>query len=294
MLAMTATRSFEITPLGDFSLAEANAFGFGGRGAEAGARMRLAFASDDDYAPAGVELEQSADGVVHGRVHGVADLDAVVAQTARVLSLDHDGAAWEQVLAREEPLARLAAQVPGLRPVLFHSPYEGAAWAIISSRIHRSVAAKLRTEIAATLGYTYTLHGEPMHAFPSPERLLEGLDRTPLSDIKRERLAGVAEAALDGVLDVDEIQRLGPEAATAHVQCIQGVGPFWASLIVIRASGFADAPAREPRARAKALAAYGRLETASDAEFTAITDAWRPFRTWATVLCRVARERGLK
>ena len=294
MPTLTATRTFEITPRGSFSLAEANAFGFGQRDAKSGARMSLAFACEgDDYSPSGVELEQAADGVVHGKLYGVAELDAAVAQTARVLSLDHDGTVWEEVLRREEPLARLAAEAPGLRPVLFYSPYEAAAWAIISSRIHRTQAAKLREEISAALGYTFELFGETMHAFPSPERLLDGIDDTPLGDVKRERLAGVAEAALDGMFDVHELHRLGPEAATQHVQQVKGLGPFYASLIVARASGFADALVGEPRARARALRAYGLPETASDAQFEALGERWRPFRTWATVLCRVAHERRM-
>lgn len=36
-----------------------------------------------------------------------------------------------------------------LRPVLFHSPYEAAAWAIISARRYRAQAAAVRTRICA-------------------------------------------------------------------------------------------------------------------------------------------------
>ncbi|MDQ3630436.1 MAG: DNA-3-methyladenine glycosylase 2 family protein, partial [Actinomycetota bacterium] len=68
-------------------------------------------------------------------------------------------------------------------------------------------------------------------------------------------------------------------------------GPFYRSLVVVRAVGFTDAlPAGEPRARRSAAQLHGLREL--DAErFTALAEAWRPFRTWATVLLRVAAER---
>lgn len=293
MLTMTATRTFEITPRGRFSLAEANAFGFGQREAGKGAQMRLAFATDGDWGPAGVELWQDQDdGPVRGVLHGDAPLGLAVAQVARVLSLDHDGAEWEAVLAREAPLRGLANHAPGLRPVLFHSPYEAAAWSIISARIHQRQGAALRDQITAKLGTPFELQGETMHAFPHPATLLQRIDEVPLNDVKRERLAGVARAALDGTFDVDELQRIGPEAAQQELLAVKGIGPFYAMLIVVRASGFADALGEEPRARRAALQAYGLPERTSAEEFRALAERWRPFRTWATVLCRVALERG--
>jgi DNA-3-methyladenine glycosylase II len=290
---MSHTRTFSITPQGRFSLAQANAFGFGQRSAADGGQMALAFAVDGDYEPAGVELTQSRDGVVHGTVHGDAGLDAVRDQTARVLSLDHDGRAWERILEQEPPLASLDARVPGLRPVLFHSPYEAAAWSIISARIHRTQAAKIRDDLATTLGTTYELHGEPLHAFPSPERLIDGLDRWGgLNETKRSRLLELARAADDGQLDAAALQSLGPDAATARLLTLKGIGPFYASLITIRATGFTDMPVAEPRARGAALCAYGRPTDTSDADWLALMDRWKPFRIWATVLCRVALDRG--
>ena len=61
----------------------------------------------------------------------------------------------------------LQRRSPGLRPVGFWSPYEAAAWAVLSQRIRVTQAAKLRAEIVDR-------HGDD-GAFPSPQRLL-GLD----------------------------------------------------------------------------------------------------------------------
>lgn len=293
MMVTSPVRTFEIAPRGAFSLAQANAFEFGPHAGRTGATMSLAFAVDGDFAPAGVELEQAADGTVHGRLHGDADLEAAVAQTARVLSLDHDGTGWDEVVAREAPLQAIADRAPGLRPVLFHSPYEAAAWSVISARIHRTQAARLRDELARDLGASFTLHGETMHAFPSPGRLLAGLEAYGgLIDTKRDRLLGVAQAAEDGRLDVDELHAIGPQGTDERMQSLKGIGPFYARLIPVRATGFADVLAGEPPTRAAALTAYGLPESTGDDGWAELADRWRPFRTWAAVYFKVGMGQG--
>jgi len=62
---------------------------------------------------------------------------------------------------------------------------------------------------------------------------------------------------------------------------------------VLRACGFADAMLRinEPRVLARAARLPDRPAPPTLEQFTAIADAWRPFRTLATVLLRLAGDR---
>lgn len=91
------TRSFTITPVGEFSLAQSALFGFGQRMRPAGVGerelqfdgvMRLVFCLDGYHDQVGVELRQG-ERVVHAVVHGPGELDAIQRQVARVLSLGH-------------------------------------------------------------------------------------------------------------------------------------------------------------------------------------------------------------
>jgi DNA-3-methyladenine glycosylase II len=111
---------------------------------------------------------------------------------------------------------------------------------------------------------------------------------------KLTRLRSVAEAALEGDLDIHALHEMGPEAAFAHVQKLNGIGPFYASLIVVRASGFADAMpcTPEPRLLAHAARFYGHTQQPTLEWLTRLAARWRPFRTWATVLIRLAGDRG--
>ena len=78
----------------------------------------------------------------------------------------------------------------------------------------------------------------------------------------------------------------------ADLQRINGIGPFYSALIVIRASGFTDVLPRDD-AEALALAGelYGLASPATAEQLTEIAEAWRPYRTWATVLIRAAASR---
>jgi DNA-3-methyladenine glycosylase II len=290
-----------LNPLGPFSLKAAAEFGFGyvrgGDGAFDGA-LRLAFAVDGGVGYAGVVLRQlEPDGTVEASVQvaGGADADAAMAQAARIVSLDHDGKEFLEVGERDPVIGELQRLHPGQRPVLFHSPYEAAAWAIISARRPAAQSARVRQAIAEAHGATFDLAGQTLHAFPQPDPLARLPDDTPgLNAQKIERLRGVAEAALRGDLEVPRLHELGPDRAFEEVQKLKGLGPFYAGLVVLRASGFADAmlAMNEPRVLARAGELYGLDGPPSLEEFAVLAEKWRPFRTWAMVLIRVAGGRA--
>jgi DNA-3-methyladenine glycosylase II len=284
--------SFTIQPRGPFSLAAAERF-FGGWEATAGAQpsdggLRVGFRVDDWGGAAGLLVRQEApDRPVEATVlvtEGTVDAARVERQIARVLSLDHDGTGYAAVGERDPVVGRLQRESGYLRPVLFNSPYEAAGWAIISARLHHRQARRVRSEMSSRL----VVDGVALEVFPAPEELL-ARDAIPgLSAEKVTRLHGVARAALEGRLESERLLALPVEEAIAEVQRLRGIGPFWATLIVLRAVGPTDAfTGGEPRGRAAAAAAYGRPELAEDdAAYAALADTWRPFRTWVSVLIR--------
>jgi DNA-3-methyladenine glycosylase II len=291
-----ATPTFTLVPEGPFSLAEAVGFGFGQRDAAAFAGvMRLAFCVDGDGlgAQAGVEVRQDAGGV-HCTVAGDADPERVRAQVARVLSLDHDARPYVAIGQRDAVVARLLAAAPGLRPPLFYSPYEAAAWSILSARRPAAAMIALRRRLSEAHGRTFVLADEPLAAFPTPSALLAVEAFPGLPTVKLERLHGVARAALEGRLDVDYLLALGPDAATEALQEIPGIGPFYAGLVVVRATGFTDVLPPDQRRLAPLVGRlYGLPGPPSPEEVERIAEAWRPFRTWVAVLVRSTAARLL-
>jgi DNA-3-methyladenine glycosylase II len=290
---MTAQATMRVE--GPFSLAAAAGFGFGpstGRPFPDGDVLRLAFAADDLKHHVGAALRQNPDGSLAAEISGDADLDAAQAQIRRILSIDADPAGWLAAGRADPVLGRVQKELPGLRPVLFHSPYEAAAWAVLSQRRHRAQATALRRRLAEAAGVTFTLAGEREVAFPLPAQLLEVTSFPGIEEARMERLHGVAQAALDGRLDAAAIAATAPEAALAALRQIKGLGPVYATLVYLRSTGVKDAAALgEPRLANYLQHYYGLASLPDASEIARIAEPWRPFRTWGCVLFRVAGDR---
>ena len=242
----------------------------------ASTQLRTVFCTEGDWCRAEVVVTQQ-DDRARIAVRGDGDLDAAVAQVRRFLALDVDARGWPDVARRDPVVADAQAQLPGLRPCGFHSPYEAAAWAVLSQRVRIVQAATLRTDLIAQLGED--------GAFPAPAVLRDAdLD---LPGRKPEYLRAVAEAALEGRLAGANLRAADPEDAVRRVQEVKGLGPFAAELVVLRGANGPDAlPHHERRLDTEIADRYG-----PGRDLTDIAQAWRPFRTWAVVHLRALRER---
>jgi DNA-3-methyladenine glycosylase II len=272
--------------LGPWSLATSKAFWEGFTPAALASRederqlgseqpLRTAFPVDGDWrrAEAVVTQRGSTARIV---VAGDGDLPAAATQVCRFLSLDVDARGWPDVALRDPVIADAQEWLPGLRPCGFHSPYEAAAWAVLSQRIRIGQAAKLRDDLIRR-------HGDN-GAFPAPQILATAdLD---LPGRKAEYLHAVAEAALEGQLDGATLRSIDPNVSVQNVQQVKGLGPFAAELVVIRGANAPDAlPRQEGRLDAEVIERYGPGRTLAE-----VSEAWRPFRTWAAVHLRTLRE----
>ena len=275
-----AEHSAEFEGLGPWSLQTSRRFWEGFTpaalaGKPAGPGLRTVFCAEGDWRRAEATVTQAGD-TARVVLAGDGDLDAAAAQARRFLALDVDGRGWPEVGRRDPVVADAQARLPGLRPCGFHSPYEAAAWSVLSQRLRISQAARLRAELIAR-------HGQ-RGAFPPP-RTLARLD-LDLPGRKSEYLRAVADAALDGLLDGAAPRALDPGQAVRRVQQVRGLGPFAAELVVVRGANAPDAlPRHERRLDAEIAEQYGPGRTLAE-----VAQAWRPYRTWAAVHLRALRE----
>ena len=288
------TTTIQLDIVGPFDLREVAMMGFGHRDERSfDGVMRMAFCLDGDYErQVGVEAKQLGSRLEvlmqpAGDPLSGAEVGALGKQVARVISLDHDGEAFHQLCLADPVLAKVHARAPGFRPALFYSPYEAALWSIISARRARTQGITLRARMSEMYGAGFDLSGIRTLCVPTPSAVLEMESVPGLPADRLPRLHAVAEAAQRGELDAERLRSMPPEDAQAELQRVPGIGPFYSSLIVIRACGHADAPSLgEPRSRAAIQAAYGVDHELSDAELLALAETWRPFRTWVTVMMR--------
>lgn len=179
-------------------------------------------------------VRQDPAGTISGQVHGTADREAVRRQVERILSLDVDGTGFQEVGRRDRVVGGLQARYPGLRPVCFWSPYEAAAWALISHRIRITQAAGIKARMAERLGVAVGMHGQRLHAFPQPERLAQLDGFLGLHGRKVGYLRELAVATLEGVLDAARLRGLSRDQALVELCALPGIGPFSAGLILLR------------------------------------------------------------
>lgn len=295
--AVTGGHEFAIQPIGPFSWTAALDVMAGfppmqrhWRGSTA--CVRLAFPLDGDYTPVGLALRDD-NGTLRGEVVGTENIEAVAAQVARIFSLDYDGTDYPIVGERNPEIGRLMAVLPGLRQVCFTSPYETAAWGIISQRINMRQAARIQDRLIQEHGHRLSVAGEDVTCFPTPDRLLDMQSFPGLSAEKVERLQAVAQVALDGVLDAERLRGLGNDGAMQELRAIRGIGPFWAATIYLRGCGIVDVFPDEPRAIEALGHVHGLSQPPDMNEVQRLTEAYRPFRTWVCFLLRVAAGRGL-
>ena len=267
---------------GPWSLAISRAFWEGFTPAalpdQAGDVLRTAFVAERDWTTVTATVRQEG-AAAHITVAGRGDLDAAADQVARFLALDVDARDWPAVGDRDPVIGAAQRALPGVRPCGFHSPYEAAAWAVLSQRVRMTQAARMRVDLIDR-------HGD-QGAFPAPEQLRAAdLD---LPDRKAEYLHAVAEAALDGLLNGPALRDLPAPAAAAEVRRVKGLGPFAAELVVLRGANHPDGvPEHERRLDAEIKVRYG-----PEADRAQITARWAPFRTWGSFHLRALAGRPI-
>ena len=281
---------------GPFSLAAAAGFGFGpstGRPFPDGDVMRLAFAADDLKHHVGAALRQNPDGSLAAEISGDADPAAAEAQIRRILSIDADPAGWLAAGQADPVLGQVQQAFPGLRPVLFHSPYEAAAWSVLSQRRHRSQATALPAAALGRRGRHVHYRGPAMRSRSRCRSSCWTSARFPGSRRPGWRACTGSRARRWTASSRPPTSRpRRPRRRWRGLRTIKGLGPVYAMLVYLRSTGVRDAAALgEPRLASYLQHYYGLASLPSTEEVARIAEPWRPFRTWASVLFRVAGDR---
>lgn len=246
------------------------------------ATVSLAFPVERRWCYAGVLVRQRAPGVVRIEVDAPPEsVETVVEQVCRALSLDVDGGGFAAVADGDPVLRHRLRANPGLRPVLFCSPYEAACWAVVCHRFRVAQADAVIRRIAMNRGRVFHVGGREIPSFPVPQELGVLDSSYGVSERKRRSLSAIADAALSGELDADRLRALPVFAAVEAVRRLPGLGPFSAELVVGRGAGHPDLfPASEAGLATTLRRCYGVDDVG------VVTERWRPYRGWGAFFLR--------
>ncbi len=276
--------------------AEASFVGMPRTAEEGGALVvDLAFPMDGSWETVGVRVTQDHRHEVRARIVGVhtgGDAhelapERIRDEVERILALDHDGAAFARLGEGDRVVGELQTRFAGVRPVLYPSPYEAAARAIIMHRISRRQAAAVTDRISHEYGDAVDFGDHVVHAFPAPHRLAELTFVRGISARKVQQLAALGRAASDNRFNRERLRGMDRDAAATHLQQLPGIGPFSADLIMIRGMGDPDVfPLTEKSLHRAMAAAYDLGDEPELEALERIADRWRPFRSWVGLLFR--------
>jgi DNA-3-methyladenine glycosylase II len=290
--------TLRLTPRGPYSLAASAKFfcGFtpssGTAEVSVDGKLTLGFLTEATFEPVVVSLTEDGQDIV-GEISGTADAGRVGHQVARILSLDHDARGLAAVGERDPVIGRLLEATPGFRPVCFPSPYEAAVWGVLAQRISMKAAAAIKRRLSVATGARVSGFGQSFDPSPPPRDLLSLSQFPGLADEKLRRLHGVARAALDGRLDAGRLTAIPKERALEELRELRGVGKWTAAHILLRGCGAIDeVPGMEPRLLRGFAEAYGLREGESEEALARVSEGWRPYRMWVSILLVMSWFRG--
>lgn len=209
-------------------------------------------------------------------------LPQVLARVRHLFDLYCDPQAVYETLAPMNHI-RPGLCVPGTRLPGCFDTFEMAVRAVLGQQITVKAAGTLASRFAKMYGSPLETGIEGLtHVFPSPKEVL-ALDK-PIADCLGPLGITAARAntivALAKAIECEEVDFrfcAEPEAELEKLMMIPGIGPWTAQYIAMRAMGWPDAFPHTDYGVKKALSAY------KPGEILALAQAWRPWRSYATV-----------
>ena len=235
---------------------------------------------DLPHGPAVVRLSPATGGgagvTARLRLAELRDLGAAVSRCRRMLDLDADPVAVDDVLGADPGLAPLVAGAPGRRVPASPDADELAVRAVLGQQVSVAGARTLTARVLTAAG---TPLAEPVgtltHAFPRGVALA-GADLTAvgLTGARRRTVHALATALARGDVALDP--GADREEADRALRAVRGIGPWTAALVGLR--GLADPDVWLPGdlALRRSLATLGSTDTEA-------ATRWRPWRSYAVL-----------
>jgi AraC family transcriptional regulator of adaptative response / DNA-3-methyladenine glycosylase II len=181
-----------------------------------------------------------------------------------------------QVLQADPQLAKRIKARPGLRLPGCWDGFELAVRAILGQQVTVKGASTLAGRIVQRFGKPISGAHRLTHLFPTAEILaaakFEGLG---LTQKRQETIRALSRAVRDGKITFDDA--VDSETFAAQMREIPGIGDWTAQYVAMRALGEPDAlPASD-------LGLLHAIGTSSGRELQKRAEAWRPWRSYATM-----------
>ena len=167
-----------------------------------------------------------------------------LALVRRMLGVDRDLAPFERAAARIPWLEPLAERMRGVKPPRYPTLWEACVNAIVFQQISLLAASTIMRRLIIALGRPADSEGVPLYTFPTVESVRGADDdllrAAGLSSGKATTLRRVGEAIARHTIDEAMLEKRASADAAALLGGIKGIGPWTASVILLRGLGRLD------------------------------------------------------
>lgn len=172
------------------------------------------------------------------------DHERTLALLRRMLGVDRALAHFDRSAARLPWLSPLAHRMRGVKPPRYPTLWEAFVNAVIFQQLSLQAASAIARRVIIACGQSLESEGAPLYIFPTPRRVLgtkDGVLRaTGLSAGKLAVLRRAGESLAAGTLDEAMLEERSSAEAAALLTQIKGIGPWTASVMLLRGLGRLD------------------------------------------------------
>ncbi len=162
----------------------------------------------------------------------------------RILGVDRTLSHFNRAAEGFPWLWPLAVRMRGIKPPRYPTLWEACVNAIVFQQVSLVAASSISKRLILALGSSFTYKGMTLHAFPDAESLRAANDgillAAGLSMNKLSTLRRVADALVSGSLNETMLEDRSSPEAMCLLGAIKGIGPWTATVILLRGLGRLD------------------------------------------------------
>jgi DNA-3-methyladenine glycosylase II len=181
---------------------------------------------------------------IEGGAHGPDGHKRILAILRRMLGVERDLSPFDRAARDIAWLAPLAIRMRGVKPPRYPTLWEACVNAVLFQQLSLISASAISRRMIMALSVPTQWRGTTLYEFPAVETFQNASDdvllAAGLSGSKLGTLRRVADALRAGVLDEASLESLPSPDAAAQLCRIKGIGPWTATVILLRGLGRLD------------------------------------------------------